>query len=267
MELGQEKVAFKREVERANNDIDSKIIPSTKRCLHGKLKSFVNSNHRASGAHVAEDEEIVTERTKSFVYSLGLSTQEAELRLQTYGKNEVPEIVVPKWYIFVSQLWKPLPLMMWVALIIEAIIENYIDLILLLFILLTNTTVGFLEITKAEDSVAALKKTLHPSATVKRDGKFITIDTIFVVPGDVVLLTTGSAVPADCRVNEGEIEIDEATLTGEIHPVVKYQGGECKMGSTVVRGDVEATVEATGAETFVGKTDALMGVGFFYFTS
>eukprot|EP01032_Pedospumella_encystans_P009780 gene9780-biopygen8136 len=153
--------------------------------------------------------------------------------------------------------------MIWVALIIEAIIENYIDLILLLFILSTNTTVGFCEITKTEDSVAALKKTLHPSAMVKRDGKFITIDSIFVVPGDVVLLNTGAAVPADCRVNEGETEIDEATLTGEIHPVVKYQGGESKMGSTVVRGDVEATVEATGAETFVGKTAALMGVVFF----
>lgn len=231
-----------------------------KRRLHAKMKSFVNSTHRTSGAHTAEDEEIVAERTKSFIYSFGLTSKEAEDRLQKYGKNELPEIIVPKWYIFLSQLWKPMPLMIWVALIVEAAIKNYIDLILLLFILLTNTTVGFFEITKADDSVAALKKSLHPSATVKRDGKFITIDTIFVVPGDVVLLSTGTAVPADCRVNEGEIDVDETALTGETHPVTKFQGGECKMGSTVVRGDVEATVETTGAETFFGKTAALMGV-------
>jgi len=236
-----------------------------KRGLHGKLKSFVNSSHRASGTHAVEDEEIVAERTKSFVYSLGLSTQEAELRLQQHGKNEVIETVTPKWYVFVSQLWKPLPLMIWVALIIEAIIENYLDLILLLLILLTNTIVGFFEITKAEDSVAALKKTLHPLATVKRGGKFITIEAMLVVPGDLVLLSTGASVPADCRVNEGEIEIDEATLTGEIHPVTKYQGGECKMGSTVVRGEVEATVEATGASTFFGRTAALLGVRLLYY--
>ncbi|KAJ1381318.1 E1-E2 ATPase-domain-containing protein, partial [Ochromonadaceae sp. CCMP2298] len=130
---------------------------------------------------------------------------------------------------------------------------------ILLMIQFTNASIGYYEITKAGDAVAALKKSLKPIATVKRDGVFVNIDAALVVPGDLVLLASGSAIPADCRVNEGEIEVDEAALTGESLPVTKFQGSSCKMGSTVVRGEVEGTVEATGAETFFGKTAALLG--------
>jgi len=224
------------------------------------LKAFANSSHRASGAHIIEDDEIIAERAKSFVYSHGLTSEEAQRRLEKHGKNELPETVIPKWYIFVSQLWQPMPIMIWISAIIEAAIENYIDMAILFFILFANASIGFYEINKAGNAVAALKKSLKPTATVKRDGKFVNMDAIFVVPGDLVLLGSGSAIPADCRVNEGEIEVDEAALTGESLPVTKFQGSSCKMGSTVVRGEVEATVEATGAETFFGKTAALLGV-------
>eukprot|EP01032_Pedospumella_encystans_P016852 gene16852-19206_t len=70
--------------------------PSQKRHFYHKLKSFVNSSHRASGAHAIEDEDVVAERTKSFTYSIGLTAHEAELRLQKFGKNELPEIKIPK---------------------------------------------------------------------------------------------------------------------------------------------------------------------------
>lgn len=75
-----------------------------------------------------------------------------------------------------------------------------------------------------------------------------------VVPGDLVLLGSGSAIPADCRVNKGQIDVDQAALTGESLPVTMNQGDSCKMGSTVVRGETEATVEFTGIDTFFGKT-------------
>jgi len=197
-----------------------------------------------------------------FEYSLGITTQDAKDRLEKYGRNELPEKVIPKWYIFLSQLWQPMPIMIWLAAIVEAAIQNYLDMGILLMIQFTNASIGYYEITKAGDAVAALKKSLKPTATVKRDGKYAVIDAAFVVPGDLVLLGSGSAIPADCRVNEGEIEVDEAALTGESLPVTKFQGSSCKMGSTVVRGEVEATVEATGAETFFGKTAALLGVSF-----
>ena len=96
-------------------------------------------------------------------------------------------------------------------------------------------------------------------ATVKRDGAMKQMDATLVVPGDCVLLASGSAVPADCRVNEGQIDVDQAQLTGESLPVTMFVGDACLMGSTVVRGEVEGTVEFTGADTFFGKTAALLG--------
>jgi H+-transporting ATPase len=196
----------------------------------------------------------------NFTFSLGLTSSEAKTLLDIHGRNELPEKVIPKWYIFVSQLWQPMPIMIWIAAIIEAGIQNWLDMAILLLIQFANASIGYYEITKAGDAVAALKKSLKPSATVKRDGKFAVIDAALVVPGDLVLLGSGSAIPADCRVNEGEIEVDEAALTGESLPVTKFQGSSCKMGSTVVRGEVEGTVEFTGSETFFGKTAALLGV-------
>jgi len=195
-----------------------------------------------------------------FVFSYGISSQDADSLLLTYGRNELPEKVIPKWYIFMSQLWQPMPIMIWLAAFVEAGIQNWIDMSVLLCIQFANASIGYYEITKAGDAVAALKKSLKPIATVKRDGKFVNIDAALVVPGDLVLLASGSAIPADCRVNEGEIEVDEAALTGESLPVTKYQGSKCLMGSTVVRGEVEGTVEYTGANTFFGKTAALLGV-------
>ena len=107
--------------------------------------------------------------------------------------------------------------------------------------------------------MAALKASLKPEATVRRDGAWKKMDARLVVPGDLVLLAAGSAIPADCRVNEGEIEVDQAALTGESLPVSMFTGDSCKMGSTVARGEVSGTVEFTGANTFFGKTASLLG--------
>jgi len=85
------------------------------------------------------------------------------------------------------------------------------------------------------------------------------LNATLVVPGDLVLLGSGSAIPADCRVNKGQIDVDQAALTGESLPVTMNQGDSCKMGSTVVRGETEATIEFTGIDTFFGKTAALLG--------
>jgi H+-transporting ATPase len=194
-----------------------------------------------------------------FVMSHGLTNAEAEKLLAKHGLNVLPEKKIPKWYIFVSQLWQPMPIMIWIAAIIEAAIQNWIDMSILLFIQFSNASIGYYEITKAGDAVEALKKSLKPKATVKRDGKWIEINAMYVVPGDLVLLASGSAIPADCRVNKGQIDVDQAALTGESLPVTFTTGGSCKMGSTVVRGETEGTVEFTGENTFFGKTASLLG--------
>lgn len=157
-----------------------------------------------------------------------------------------------------QQLWAPMPIMIWIAIVVEGAIENWSDFGILFGIQMLNASLGFYEIVKAGDAVAALKKSLKPLATVKRNGKFSNIDAGLVVPGDLVLLASGSAIPADCIVNEGQIDVDQAALTGESLPVTFYKGGSCKMGSNVVRGEVEGTVEFTGSNTFFGKTASLL---------
>ena len=194
-----------------------------------------------------------------FEYSTeGLTSEEAEKRLKQYGLNELPEKVDPKWLIFLRQFWAPMPIMIWLVIIIEAAIQGWLDMGILLLIQFTNASISFYETNKAGNAVAALKSSLKPSATCKRDGKWQVINANLLVPGDLLMLGSGSAIPADARINHGELDIDQAALTGESLPVTMYKGDSCKMGSTAVRGEVEATVEFTGANTFFGKTASLL---------
>jgi H+-transporting ATPase len=209
-----------------------------------------------------KDEVVIEEEglPEDFVLNLeGLTTEEADELFKLYGPNSLPEKITPKWLIFLQQFYAPMPIMIWLAIIIELAISNWIDAGILLFIQFANASISFYEVTKAADAVAALKSSLKPTATVKRDGKWQVINGTLLVPGDMVLLGSGSAIPADCRVNRSEIEVDQSALTGESLPVTFYKNDSCKMGSTVVRGETEATVEFTGANTFFGKTASLLG--------
>jgi len=194
----------------------------------------------------------------AFEFSHGITEVEATRRLKIFGENCLPEKDIPKWYIFISLLWQPMPIMIWLASLIEITIGNYDDMAILLFIQFANASISFYETTKAGDAVAALKKSLQPKATVKRDGLWKVINAQLIVPGDCVQLASGSAVPADCRINEGTIDVDQSQLTGESLPVSMYKGDPALMGSTVVRGEVEGTVEFTGVNTFFGKTAVLL---------
>ena len=157
-----------------------------------------------------------------------------------------------------EQQQEPMPIMIWIATFTEIAIQNWADMAILLAIQIINGSISFYEVTKAGDAIAALKKFLKPIATVKRDGVWGNIDAATVVPGDLVLLAAGSAVPADCLVNEGTIEVDQSALTGESMAVTMCKGSSCKMGYTVSRGETEGTVEYTGANTFFGKTASLL---------
>jgi H+-transporting ATPase len=205
------------------------------------------------------------EENQNFEYLEGLSSVEVERRFKIHGKNVLPEKIVPKWYIFISQLWQPMPIMIWLASLVEAAILNWVDMAILLFIQFANASIAFYETTKAGDAVAALKSQLQATATVKRDGVWKVVPAAGLVPGDLVLLAAGSAVPADCRLNEGQIDVDQAALTGESLPVTMCKGDACLMGSTVARGEQEAIVELTGAETYLGKTAALLKASFSIF--
>ena len=189
----------------------------------------------------------------------GLSTEEAEELLKEYGRNELAEKTTPKWLIFISRLWGPMPVAIWIAAAVEFGLSNFPDGAILLGILFANAIISFYETVKAGNAVAALKQSLKPTATVKRDGAWKTMDAALLVPGDLVLLKAGAAVPADCVLQPGfHISVDESAVSGESLPVNMSEGGQPKMGSTVVRGEGEAVVEATGMNTFFGRTAELI---------
>lgn len=190
--------------------------------------------------------------------------------LNEWGPNELVEKKQSKLVIYLKLLVAPMPIMIWLAIFVEVGITianqvtegspgtNWIDAVILLAIQFINATLGWYETIKAADAVAALKASLKPKATVKRDDKWQEMDATLVVPGDLVLLCAGAAVPADCIVNEGRIEVDQSALTGESLPVTMVRGSRPKMGSTITRGEVEGTVEFTGKHTFFGKTAMLL---------
>jgi H+-transporting ATPase len=152
-------------------------------------------------------------------------------------------------------------LCLWVAIIVEAGVGHYEDVGILAAIQAFNAGLAFHEASKAADAVAALKSGLKPRATAKRDGAWATVDAAGLVPGDLVKLVSGAAVPADVRVRTGQVDVDASSLTGESLPVSTGPGEDARMGSTVVRGEAEAVVSATGGHTFFGRTAALLGRG------
>ena len=160
-----------------------------------------------------------------------------------------------------------------IAAIISAIVSkmngesDYIDSIIIIVIVIFNAIMGLVQEQKAEKSLEALKKMSAPTAKVKRSGKVVEIDSENVVPGDIVILETGSFVPADCRlIKSYNLKIEESSLTGENVPEEKDatrilnsntpMGDICNMAyatTIVVNGHGEAVVTETGMNTKVGK--------------
>ena len=199
----------------------------------------------------------------------GLTELEAERRLQLFGLNELSKKEENVWVKLALEFVQPMPLMIWAAILIESLEayvhsspDDVVDVLVLVVLQLLNVLVGFIEELKAGDSIAALRDSLKPEAIVKRENKIYTINATLLVPGDVIALGAGGAIPADCKLREGKpIQVDQAALTGESLPVAMFEGSEAKMGSTVTRGEIEATVTATGSQTFFGKTaDLVQGV-------
>jgi len=201
---------------------------------------------------------VLEDGSKFQINTTGFTSTESAVLLQQWGKNELEEKKTPSWLVFVKQLYFPMPIMIWAAIAFEIAIQDWLDVAVLLFLQLGNATLSWYEETKSGDAVAALRKSLKPKATVKRDGRWQNTDASQIVPGDLVLLASGAAVPADCVVNSGTIDVDQAALTGESLPVTMAIGSSVKMGSTVCRGEVEATVQSTGKHTFLGKTAAML---------
>jgi H+-transporting ATPase len=190
----------------------------------------------------------------------GLSQEEAERRLEKYGPNALEEEKENPVLKFLSYFWGPIPWMIEVAAVLTAIVQRWVDLIIIIVLLLFNAVVGFWQESQAASAVEALKKQLALKARVKRDGQWAEVDADVLVPGDVVRLRLGDIIPADVKLAEGDyLSVDQSALTGESLPVDKKLGDEAYSGSVAKQGEVVAVVTATGSDTYFGKTARLVG--------
>jgi H+-transporting ATPase len=189
----------------------------------------------------------------------GLSQAEAQKRIEKYGYNELPEKKENPLLKFLSYFWGPIPIMILAAAVLSGVLGHWPDLGVILALLIVNAVVGFREEHQAGNAIAALKKNLALKAKVRRDGKWTSLASRELVPGDVVRLRIGDIVPADSRLLEGEtVQVDQSTLTGESLPVERKSGEVVYSGSILKQGEIDALVYGTGRGTFYGKTVQLV---------
>jgi H+-transporting ATPase len=217
-----------------------------------KLGETAEEEHKApSTLTPAQLEEMKTSEN-------GLSSAEARRRLERDGPNALPEIKVNPCLKFLSYYWGPMPIMIWIAIIIELARQAWLDVGVLSFLQFINGFIGWHEEKNAGNAIEALKKSLALKARAKRDGKWDNIDARDLVIGDRVGIKLGDIIPADLQLGPGFAEIDQAALTGESLAVTRFEGDIVYQGSICKRGDLEAIVCATGAQTFFGKTSTLV---------
>jgi H+-transporting ATPase len=189
----------------------------------------------------------------------GLSTAEAQQRLQRYGANEIAERRRSPVLAFLGYFWAPIPWMIEAALVLSLLARHWADAAIIAVLLVMNGLVGFIEEHQAANAIDALKQRLATSARVLRDGAWVTVALRDLVPGDVVRVRLGDVVPADLRVlDDTTVEADQSALTGESLAVSRGRGEVLYSGSVLVRGETDALVYATGPSSFMGRTTSLV---------
>lgn len=214
--------------------------------------------------HSTEKEEVL-EILKSS--ELGLAEKEVKLRQEKYGKNELPKGKTPSLLkIFIEQLLDPIVLLLVVAMIFSILIKENTDAIAIAFIILVDLILGTFQEWKANKNVEALKKLIEIRTKIIRSGKEIEVYSSDIVPGDIVLLSSGDKISADLRLIEvNNLTIDESVLTGESTSVSKISSvinkdvilAERKnmayAGTSVLSGRGVGIVTATGLNTELGE--------------
>jgi H+-transporting ATPase len=189
----------------------------------------------------------------------GLASAEARARLAKYGPNAIEQKTENPLLKFLSYFWGPLPWMVEAPAIMAAIIQDWVDFSIILFMLVFNGVLGFWEESAASNALAALKNSLALVAKALRDGAWGNVAAKDLVPGDIVRVRLGDVIPADGILLDGDyLSVDQAALTGESLAVSKKRGDVVYSGSIVKKGEMTALVTATGSNTFFGRTAKLV---------
>ncbi len=197
----------------------------------------------------------------------GLSSEEAQRRLQEFGPNELTEKKgVTPFQIFIGQFKDIFVIMLLAAIGISVAIGELVDAATIAAIVFLNAIVGFVQEYRSEKAMEAMKQLTAPKARVLRDGKELMIPSREIVPGDIVLLEAGDRIPADARLLEiVDLKTDEAILTGESTAVDKKdlvldpktpvadRKNSVFMATHITYGRGRAVITSTGMKTEFGK--------------
>ncbi len=188
----------------------------------------------------------------------GLTAAEARARLAQLGPNAVREEAPHPVRQFLRRFWAPIPWLLEATIIIQMFLGETVEAGVIAGLLVANAVLGFLQEGRAQKALALLRQQLRVEARVRRDGQWHTIGAEELVPDDLVHLRQGGIVPADVRLCEGSLLMDQSALTGESAAVPVAPGKTAYAGALVRGGEATGVVTATGAHTFFGKTAELV---------
>lgn len=202
----------------------------------------------------------------------GLTQSEAEERIAQFGHNKLPEVKGRSPLMrFIAQFHNILIYFLLIAAFATALMNHWVDTFVILAVVIINTVIGFIQEGKAEKAIDSIKNMLSPEATAIRDGKRKSIDARDLVPGDIVILSSGDKVPADMRIlHSKNLRVEESMLTGESADVnkkpekVEQDAGigdrHCMAfsGTLVTSGEAQGIVTATGEHTEIGKVSQML---------
>jgi len=188
----------------------------------------------------------------------GLTKQEAAERLRQFGPNIITRESRRRAIMLLRRFWGIVPWMLELAIIVDLILKRYAEAGIIALWLIFSALLGFYQENRAQQSLALLRQRLIVNARVKRDGRWQVIPASELVPDDLIYLRAGDIVPADIQLLHGQIQVNQAQLTGESLPVELHPGGTAYAGSLVIRGEAKGIVTATGARTYFGKTAELI---------
>jgi magnesium-transporting ATPase (P-type) len=188
----------------------------------------------------------------------GLTSSQVRARLEAEGANEVAEAPRHPLRALALKFWGLSAWMLEAIVALSLLLHKYVDFAVAAALLVVNAILAFLQESRASAAVAALRGRLQVTTRVQRDGAWGTAPARELVREDVVRLRAGDFVPADLRLLEGELRVDQSALTGESGELARTAGETVFSGSVVRRGEATAVVTATGAHTYYGRTTELV---------
>ena len=197
----------------------------------------------------------------------GLGLAAAKARLAAFGPNDAATAKrVPGWLQFLSRFGNPLVIILLVASGLSAFAGDIASFVIVMAIVTISMTLDFVQESRAQSAVEALRRSVAVHAMVRRDGAIATLPVDRLVPGDIVELIAGDLVPADSRLLESRnLFVNQALLTGEPYPAEKRAGDSAAgagnpvgasnavyAGTSVVSGTATIVICRTGARTALG---------------